>query len=258
MSLYPNDILDSRSTTSPLICFSYPSYSLQPPSRILQHRVHFLQVQGSQYISYGYNGYWVQSKFLTGTGAQGTFLTGTRVKEYISYRYRGHRVYFLHVQGSQSTFLTGTRVTEYIFQRYRGHRLHFLQVQGSKSLFLTGTGVKKYLFYRYILGLIQSTYLLSTHVIENIQKSTILYIYLFLAHPQSSLAFHWPRIDMEQQLSIKLLDISGKFKQLDWSIKFQLLNTSSKTKILDVSLKFIFTKRKLNIMFKHCVKRILF
>ena len=222
-----------------------------------------------------------QSTFLTGTGVTVHFLGVQWVLgiEYISYRYRGigyisyryqsQRIHFLQVQGSQSIFLTCTGVIEYIFNRYKGHRVHFLEVQGSQVTFLTGIGVKKfistctevkkYLFYRYIfLGLIQSTYLLSTQVIENIQKSTILYIYLFLAHPQSSLAFHWPRIDMEQQLSIKLLDISGKFKQLDWSIKFQLLNTSSKTKILDVSLKFIFTKRKLNIMFKHCVKRILF
>ena len=106
MSLYPIDISDSRSTTSPLICFSYPSYSLQPPSRILQHRVHFLQVQGSQSI----------------------FHTGTGVLEYISYRYRGHRVHFLQVQGSQVTFFTGTGVKKFISYRYRGHKVPFLQI----------------------------------------------------------------------------------------------------------------------------------
>ena len=33
---------------------------------------------------------------------------------------------------------------------------------------------------------------------------------IILAHPQSSLAFHWPRLDMDQLLTMKLLDVSGE------------------------------------------------
>ena len=139
MSLYPNDILDSRSTTSPLICFSYPSYSLQPPSRILQHRVHFLQVQGSQ------------STFLRVQWVLGIEYISYRYRGigYISYRYQSQRIHFLQVQGSQSIFLTCTGVIEYIFNRYKGHRVHFLEVQGSQVTFFTGIGVKKFISYRY-------------------------------------------------------------------------------------------------------------
>ena len=195
------------------------------------HRVHFLQVKGSQ----------------------STFLTGTGVIRYISYRYRRHKVHFLHVQGSLSTFLTGTGVIGYIFYRCRDHRVYFIQVKGFQSTFHIGTGVIKYIFYRYIghracFGA-YIEYISFKCMVHRIHQSSI-FIFIFLAHPQSSLAFHWPRIDMEQQLSIKLLDISGKFKLLDISGKIQLLNTSSKTKKLDVSLKLIFTKRKLNIVLK--------
>ena len=184
MSLYPIDISDSRSTTSPLICFSYPSYSLQPPSRILQHRVHFLQVQGSQ------------STFLIGTGVIGfiyyryqslrVYFLHVQVIEYISQRYRGHRLQFLQVQGSQSIFHTGTGVLEYISYRYRGHRVHFLQVQGSQVTFFTGTGVKKFISYRYrghkvpFLQIYFGAYISFKYTGHRKHSEVIYFIYLFV------------------------------------------------------------------------------
>ena len=43
------------------------------------------------------------------------------------------------------------------------------------------------------------------------------------AHPQSSLAFHWPRLDMEQLLCMRLLDVAG----CQWTGGFQIERVDS-------------------------------